>query len=290
MRLAERTLAKFGLSENEIQVYMTLIKTGSTSPFRLSKATNIPRTSIYEIITSLSLKGLIELVKSDGFTKQQTRIKAHDPSTLRSILWQRRKELTTLEADVVSILPQLKQDFHKEEPNADFQFYPGIEGAKKVYESEVTEDVDLPIFVWDYQMQMDAFGREFVNEEVNRGTELMKLGKHREKELFPLTEWSKHVVTYQYGRDKQYIHDRELRYIDNALFTLKQRISVRGNILRIVCIEDGENWGLVIHSPAIVKTFSSWFVFMWQMGTPVTDSTMKRWGENEQLKVELRGK
>lgn len=290
MKLIERILAKFGLSENETSLYLALLKTGSTSPFHLSRVTNIPRTTIYEIITSLSLKGLITLERSDGFTKQQTKIKAHDPSALRAILWQRRKDLTMLESDVVSILPQLKQGFSKEEANADFQFFSGIEGAKKVYESEVMEDVDLPICVWDYQMQMDAFGREFINTLVNRDTEIIKRGKHKEKELFPLTDWSKHVVTYQYGRDKQYIHERQLRYIDNALFTTKQRISVKGNIVRIVCVEDGENWGIVIHSPALVKTFSSWFAFMWQMGTPVTDTTMKQWGDNEQLKAELRGK
>lgn len=290
MKLAERTLAKFGLSENEIHVYLAIVKTGSTSPFRLSRETGIPRTTIYEIITSLSLKGLIALEQSDGFTKQQTRIKALDPSVLRSILWQRRKELTLLESDIVSILPELKKDFHKEEANADFRFYPGIEGAKQVFESEVTQDVDLPMSVWDYQIPMDAFGRDVINTWVNRDTEIIRRGNYKEKELFPLTDWSKHVVTYQYGKDKQYIHNRDLRYIDTTQFTVKQRISIKGNVVRMVCIEDGENWGLVIHSPALVKTFSSWFAFMWQMGTPVTDATMKEWGENEQLKAESRRK
>jgi sugar-specific transcriptional regulator TrmB len=132
MDQVHHTLSRFGLTKNETDVYLAALKLNETSPFELARLTGIPRTTVYDILMTLSLKGLVTLTQSDGFTKQQTRIRAKNPSTLRSILRQKQKDLTSLEIDVMDILPQLKNDFQKQDANADFQFYPGIEGAVKV--------------------------------------------------------------------------------------------------------------------------------------------------------------
>ena len=157
-------LKNFGLSKNEIAVYCEAIKHEESSPFTLSQATGIPRTTVYDVLMGLSLKGLIELQQSDGFSKQQTRIKANNPSVLRQILRQKRRALTRTEVDIVSILPFLKGDFHGSEPHADFRFFPGIEGAKTVMYGEHSDGVDVPISVFDNQMPMDAFGAKEMDE------------------------------------------------------------------------------------------------------------------------------
>ena len=133
MDIVQKTLLKFGLSPNEATIYRAALKHEETSPYELSKVTLIPRTTIYEIVMSLSLKGLIEVQRSDGLTKQQTKIRAKNPSELRSILHKKRTELTDIETDIVSILPQLKGDYHQSGANADFVFYPGTTGPQKIY-------------------------------------------------------------------------------------------------------------------------------------------------------------
>ena len=112
------TLKRFGLSENETKVYLESLKHNETSPFQLSKATGIPRTTVYDVVMELSLKGLIELEQSDGIQKQQTKIRAKNPSILRTILQGKRKELTSLELDILNFLPNLKADFHQNKVNA----------------------------------------------------------------------------------------------------------------------------------------------------------------------------
>ena len=85
MDFVDKTLVAFGLTDKEARVYRAALNYEETSPFALSRETKIPRTTVYEILFNLSLKGLVTLVQSDGFSKQQTRIKARNPSMLREI-------------------------------------------------------------------------------------------------------------------------------------------------------------------------------------------------------------
>jgi hypothetical protein len=163
-----KTLIKFGLTDNETKIYLETLKEDDLSPFKLARLTGIPRTTVYEILMSLSLKGLVRLESSDGFTKQQTRVKAKNPSILRDLLWQKRQNISNLELEIVDILPSLKGDYHQSESNADFQFFPGIQGAKRVYFTEYIANPHLPIHAIDNMMPMDVFGRQAVNQDIDK--------------------------------------------------------------------------------------------------------------------------
>ena len=54
--------------------------------------------------------------------------------------------------------------------------------------------------------------------------------------------------------------------------------------------KDDEVWGLIIKSPLLVKSFKSFFEFMWEQATPVTKNFVESLGENEFLKHELKKK
>lgn len=282
-----KALSKFGLTENETAVYLVALKEkDELSPYKISELTGIPRTTVYEIIMSLSLKGLIELYRSDGMMKQQTKVKAKNPSELRSILWKRRKELVETEIDILDVLPDLKGYFHKEEPNADFKFYPGIEGAKQVYFGEDTEGVDLPIVTFENLMPVDVFGRQELQADIKKVSDLKKNAKIKVKELIVLNDWTRHILTYQVGRDSNYLKARDIRFIDNPSFNIDQRIAIQGNRTRITCVKDNEVWGLIINSSSLAKTLKSIFEILWQTAGPVTKELVDSWGENEFLKVE----
>lgn len=287
MNQIQRTLSKFGLTANETTVYLETIKHEETSPFELSRLTKIPRTTVYDILMSLSLKGLITLTQSDGFTKHQTRIKAKNPSELRNILHQKQQDLISLEIDILDILPQIKQTYQKKEAQADFRFYPGIQGAEEVYYQSYNSDVRAPVIVFNNLMPVDAFGRKKVNQDAIQGTaELVKKGV-RIRHLIPYTEWTRHALSYQFGRDPNYIFAREMRYIDNPVFDLHQRTTIQSNRITICCIKGDEAWGLIINSPSLASTLTSIFELLWVQATPVTPAFVKSHGENLFLKAEI---
>lgn len=284
-----KTLKKFGLTENEAKVYLESLKKEETSPFELAKLTGIPRTTVYDVVMGLSLKGLIKLEQSDGFTKQQTKIQAKNPSILRDILRKKRKDLVSLELDILNFLPELKADFHRDKVNADFQFFPGIEGAKKVYMDKMEAETELPVYVWDIQMPMDIFGRKEMNQLVDWEINFKKNKKRNVKEIMALNDWTRHVMTYQVGRDPKYLETWEIRYLEDPSFEIYQRISIVGDYIRIICAKDKEVWGLKIQSPLLASSFRSIFQVTWQIAKPVTLDVVKSWGENELL-IEERNK
>lgn len=283
-----QVLSKFGLSDKEISVYKAALKLEETSPYQLSKLTKIPRTTIYDVLMSLSLKGLIEMTQSDGFTKQQTKVKAKNPSVLRTILKNRRQDMLKTEIDILDILPSLKSDYHQNEANADFQFYPGIKGAKKVFSEEISTCTNQPIYALTKLIAADVFGKEELNKSIEKETQALQAKNIQIKEIVPLNDWTKHVISYQASKNSSYLKTRQLRYIDNPGFDQFIRLAVNGNRARMVCAHQEEVWGLVINSPAAAMSFKSILELLWHQSTPITQEFLESWGENEYIEAEKK--
>jgi predicted transcriptional regulator len=278
-------LSDFGLTNNEIKVYLEALKHKESNPFQLAKLTGIARTTVYDVLTSLSLKGLIELAQNEPLQKQQTRIKAKDPSVMRQIVRDKRSDLTKLEVGLVSILSLLKQS--KADQNSElFKFLPGIEGAKEALSMEDTDDVDAEELVFDDMTPMDALGSSFSNKSSDTASSRNKGRKHTPKKLIPWTEWTKHVIGYQTARNPEYITLREFRYLENPVFEINQRINIKASRIIITTSHKQENWGLVISSESLAATMRSLFYMLWQTATPVNAATIKQLGKNEYFEAE----
>lgn len=281
-----KTLTDFGLSENEIKVYLACLNNDDLTPFKIAKLTGIPRTTVYDTLLNLSLKGLIDVQQSTGMEKQQTKVRAKNPFVLRQILEQRREEMFDLEADVVQILPMLKKSFLRHpEDNPDFQFFPGIEGMKQVYLGERDLESHVERFVFDNLMPMDVLSQEEINADIDRD---YPAGK-RSREIVPLNKWTKHVIGYQYQRNPKYLSERaEFRYLSTPLYNMRCRITLAGSFLRVSCAHQSEVWGMLINSRALTESVKSLFLLLWPQATPLTAEEVKSWGPNEYLEAEKK--
>ncbi|PIY68825.1 hypothetical protein COY90_03880 [Candidatus Roizmanbacteria bacterium CG_4_10_14_0_8_um_filter_39_9] len=289
MDTIHKTLTDFGLTKNETVVYLEAIKHTEISPFKLAKLTGIPRTTVYDVMTSLALKGLITLKTSQGLEKQQSWIVPKNPSVLRETIFKRRKELTRLEVDVVDILLDLKKDFLPHENNAAIQFYPGKEGIKRAYELLRNIPHDVQMYYFDHMMSMDTLGKEYINKEVSQSLKNRGV-KKRVKTLMHLNDWTRHVLTYQYGRNKSYIDYHEYRYIENPIFELHHDMFVFLDKVITIVGKDDELWASILTSSQVAASYVSIFQMLWQIAQPVTEKFVLSLGENEFLKEEKRKK
>lgn len=273
-----RVLGKWGLSEKEAAIYLASLKVEVTSPFSIARETGIPRTTVYTVLADLALKGLVEIEVSDPLQKQQTKVKAKNPSELRSILWKKRNELIKTEVELLSILPLLKQEYVKERVNANFRFYPGIDGVKEVLWGD---EVDQEMLVMDYQTPMDAFGSKWVNEWVDRGIKVRRNAKTKEYNLIPLNDWTRHVLGYQISRNPDYLNNAEYRTVDAPLYNQSVRMWVKGEYVSVTSVEGKEVWGLKVRSAEWAKSLSAMFWVLWNLGKPVDKKMVDGWGINE---------
>ena len=280
----QQVLEQFGLSSNEAKVYQSALELGETSPFTIAKSTGIARTTVYAILTDLALKGLIELESATGLMKQQTRVKAKNPSTLREILWTKRDHLVKQEVDIVEILPFLKQEYLKDSTNADFQFFPGMEGANQIMFDY--DGVDQDTYVFDYQIPMDATGSKEMNEGVDKGINLWSKGKSTEYNLTPINPWTKHVLSYQVERNPHYLDRVQYRYLPFEIANLCLTIRLKGNRIWIVSVKGDEVWGLKIRSANLADSLVGIHQALWKLATPITQEMIASWGPNTYLQAE----
>lgn len=285
----KRVLREVGLAENEIIVYMATVNKKNLTPTDISSITGIPRSTIYSIAMSLALKGLIKMHSSDGMLKQQTLISGRNPSFLRKYIRNQRSRLTKLEVDIVDILPQLKGIFHENKTNSNFEFYPGIDGVKKIYShSDEYDSIDLDKYAWDHMVPTDIFGQKNLNRDLSKYSKIHSKNKSMDYELFPLNNWTKHVLTYQTERDPRYLEKVEFRYIEGSFFELFLRLVIKGDHVFMACANNDEMWGVKIRSYALAKSLKSIFLLNWQIATPVTKDLVKSWGPNEFLEEQKK--
>lgn len=288
MKQIYTVLNNLGLSDNETKVYIEAIKHEQVSPFTIAKQVGIPRTTVYDVMFNLALKGLITVKQSQGLEKQQTWIVAKNPSTLREMVFKRRKELTKLEVDLVDILPLLKKEYSKQENNTNFQFFPGIEGAKQVQRQTLEASGNSTLYVYESLMPMDTLGKPLINKDVDVGLKQQRKTSMPIKSLIPWNKWTRHALSYQHRRNKDYIKLHNFHYIDNPSFDIHLDISILEETIRIVCAKDAESWGLIIKSSLLAKTFRSFFDILWVGSVAVTEKLVESWGENEFFEAERR--
>lgn len=118
----------FGLNNNEIKIYFTLLKEGNLSIRKLARATNLNRGSTYEILKRLES---LDFVRSQGANTRKSYF-PNDPEVLADKIDSHKKELATLETDIKSIMPQLKTLFEDTDKAVSVQYFEGQKGIKAV--------------------------------------------------------------------------------------------------------------------------------------------------------------
>ncbi len=117
------SLAEFGLEENEAKVYLSALSLGATTVLKLSKGTEIKRTTVYEVVDSLIAKGLMKK-EIRGF---KTLYVAEHPDRLENALEQKRVMLSR-------VLPELEGIFNLKGTEGAIKYYEGLRSIENIYD------------------------------------------------------------------------------------------------------------------------------------------------------------
>ncbi len=96
-------LSELGLSQYEIETYITLLKSGTLTAKKLVELSGIPHSRIYDVAQRLSEKGLIEIVE-----EKPRKFKPVDPEiALHAYIEREKKKLDGIYEDIVSLVKVL---------------------------------------------------------------------------------------------------------------------------------------------------------------------------------------
>lgn len=244
-------LRNIGLTENEIKIYLSLLKTGSNTAYEIGKQTGIYRVHVYDKLEQLMDKGLVTHV----FKGAKKYFQATHPTKLRQYVEDKKKEVQKQEEDVESILPELEALTNLPREDTFVEVFKGKEGLKYFLKDIITTLKDkkektvfitgiddarynetLPIFMKQYFRDLKRYDiPEKVITVKKKGIFLFK------KETAPATE-------YRYLKEKQFNPTNTFVYANKVVIV---------------------SWGtpvtaIMIKNEQIAETHKSHFEHLWK--------------------------
>jgi sugar-specific transcriptional regulator TrmB len=117
-----KTLIDVGLSDNEAKVYLNSLNLGKTTILKLSKASEVKRTTVYSVVESLKQLGLMK-IEQIGW---KTYYSAENPEKLERIMENKKQSL-------METLGDLKSLYSAEGGSSLIKYYEGIEAVKNAH-------------------------------------------------------------------------------------------------------------------------------------------------------------
>ena len=149
----KETLVKTGFSDNESSVFLALLELGKGTVSQITRKAGLNRTTGYDILDSLVLKGLASV--SGKEPKQE--YNAESPDKLISILEKQSQEAESKISEIKKIIPDLKS-IHNVAGRPKVRFYEGVNGLKDVYEDTLTSHEEILAYANVDQMHQTLTG------------------------------------------------------------------------------------------------------------------------------------
>lgn len=276
-KVLSNLLENLGLSQNEIKVFIYSYKQGVTKPSKLADLTKIPRTTVYDIVSSLVAKGFMAIQSGEENKSKQLLVKAIDLKEINEIIAKRRKQNFQLEADLATVLSLARINAKSEDLNF-IESYQKEDDVYNLIESNEYNNTTNTKYIFENFNSL-------VNTDEDKASDNKVKGST--KVLFQLTEWSKHILSSRYLKNRDNYFRSEYRYVDSPLFEMNCRIMIVEDYVVITSLSSAEFYGLRLKSKMLSSTLVSLFNSVWQDATTVTEDMFMAWGTNSFLEKEL---
>lgn len=240
-----KILRDFGLSNNEIKIYLELLKLNETSTGPIIKKTGIASSRVYTSLNSLISMGLITFI-----TKNNTRYyKAENPEVFIKNFEEKKKQLENIVSDLKSIEI-------KDERETYSTIFEGFNGFKTAFRNQISVCTSKDeILVIGFSPQPYAFEslRTFLNNiDLNRYKKKIKL-------KILLSNESKNTI----GKDRRKEPYTEVKYMPRGFFSPTAMNIYKDYVLLLVWEE--KPIVFLIKNERIATSFKQYFKFLWNL-------------------------
>lgn len=241
-----------GLTDNQAEIYLLLLKQGLTSLLELSRRTDINRTTIYRIVEDLKKLSLVEEVLDDRGIK----VKAVAPEKLELLLSSKEAELNNLKSTISDLISNLSTIKDNPSPSTQVVYFRGQNGLKQLLWNILKakgESVGYGYADWN-----KSVGREFAEklraERVRRKIYDREL--QNTDQAGPMSAWTK---------IKDYGSVYQARYLPRKIIDIKHDTYIYNDVFAFYYFIQDELFGLEIHNAEIAKTQKQIFEVLWKM-------------------------
>ena len=235
----EDILREFGLSANEVKVYLAALQMGSSKVQPIARKAGLLRTTTYEILGSLTEKGIVSSHIRSGIKY----FDAASPQNLLHILSERKQKL-------LSILPELESLTALTHEKPHLELYQGRDGLKTILD-DIIKTKPREICTISSAKILDVLTFYFPHW-IERRIEAGIFARVLQQKVQPIQEMKL--------RDKT--HLREIRFLPPS-FKINTHTQIYGSKLAILSLQMEELVGVIIENKWIAQTQQSFFDFLW---------------------------
>ena len=242
-------LKKLGLVENEIKIYIALLKTGSLTAYEISRETNIYRAHVYDNLERLMGRGLVTHV----YRGSKKYFQATSPEKIKHCLEEKKKALESQEKEIDKILPELFAVQKEPKEDTKVEVFKGREGLKyflkdiiKTKKEVLVTGIDDEKYEKEFPIFMKQYFRDLKTNKIKeRIITLKKPGIFLfEKSTVPTTEY-------------RFLEEKQFNPTNTFIYGSKIVIVSWGTPVTAVMIENSQ----------VAETYRNHFEYLWNVAS-----------------------
>lgn len=247
-------LRSIGLTENEIKIYLSLLKSGSSTAYDIGKKVGIYRVHVYDKLEQLMDKGLVTHV----YKGAKKYFQATHPIKLRQYVEDKKRELEKQEQDVEAILPELEAFTNLPREDTFVEVFKGKEGLKyflKDIIATLKNKKDKAVFVTGiddakYHETLSVFMKQYFRD-LKKHKVAEKVITLKKKNIFLFNKETAPTTEYRYLKEKQFNPTNTFVYADKVVIV---------------------SWGtpvtaIMVKNKEIAETYRNHFEHLWNIAS-----------------------
>ncbi|MBU0959390.1 MAG: hypothetical protein KKB31_05590 [Nanoarchaeota archaeon] len=236
---AKEILQEFGLTENETQVYLALLKLGSASASEITQKTNIHRINIYDILERLQEKGLVSYV----ILGKRKHYEASDPKKILEIEEERKRKIK-------EIIPQLSAERVLTKEPQEATIFKDKKGIKTILDEIPKSKTDVYLFAsgWGF--------KENFPDYTDIWHERFRLHKTKIKTL----------ISSKFKKELKVPKPLEYRYLSSEFVFPSTTVLYEDKVFMILW--SAHPLGILIRGKEISNSYKEFFNILWETAKP----------------------
>ncbi|MEK9159937.1 MAG: helix-turn-helix domain-containing protein [Patescibacteria group bacterium] len=243
--MLKEKLQEFGLSEEEAQVYLTVLELGGSFASTIASKAKIARVNCYYVLESLRKRGLV----TANFKGKVKFFVAEPPQVLVNQMEEQYQSAKKLLPELLSVTNALAF-------KPIIRSYEGIDGIKTIFEQTLEAKSEVLGYT-----NLEALGK-LLPDYLPSYTEKLVKRRIKTRLLSPSTEEARQFIKRFYP--KKYPEELvEILFVNPKEFRFENQISIYDNSAAIMSLNPDELIGVHIESAVYARTQRAVFNLAW---------------------------
>lgn len=251
------SLQKLGLTKTEVDVYLFLLKNGSSFGSNIHTTLGIDKSSCYRAINNLLR---LKLIDRTGISKNKMFF-INDVNKLNDLIDDKEKEIINIRSSFKDLLEDINKNRDELYKSENIEIFEGIEGYKLWNERRL---------MGSHKLVKELGTRKFLEQIINTDIYMPYMKAYISRRIKKgITMYSLHDISEEHDTiditDKKLL--KEARQYQGKL-ELDAFISLFGNYFGYYTYKNNKFMGVIIQDPLLSRMIGSLFDVIWNMSKP----------------------